>query len=426
MICVNDFKGLTDNDVIEKALSNRTADGIVVIPPRISDIEPQRRMWLLDRAILIPEDTTVILQNCTIKLSDSCRDNFFRSANCGFGIENPPRLRNIHIRGEGLSALVGADHPRATGDGGKILACPCPYTPEDICRMAPWVPEERRSPEKLDFDLDSHSHSYGTDAGKEGESQYGDWRGVGILLANVEDFSIENLRIVKSHGWGISLEACADGRVEKISFDANMSKEIDGMLNNMENQDGIDIRNGCHHIIISDITGNTGDDVIALTAIVSDKWSYKPGGSLRTTHVMHNDWSRRDRDIHDVIIRNVIAWSQLCHTILLLPANSRIWNVVIDGIIDNPPPGQTHQAVLKFGSFGYGSNLPGSLSNITVSNVICNCSLPIRVDGYLKDSVITNVVNSNPDTPVVRVRRKGGLDNVQISNIATAGKTIIE
>ena len=50
---------------------------------------------------------------------------------------------------------------------------------------------------------------------------------------------------------------------------------------------------------------------------------------------------------------------------------------------------------------------------------------PITVAGYLKDSVITNVVNSNPDTPVVIVKRENGLDNVQISNISTLGKEIV-
>ena len=288
MINVNNYNGLSDNEVIENAIQNRTSDGIVLIPPRVSDLEPERDYWLLDRAILLPANTTVILQNCTIKLSDRCRDNFFRSANCGLGIADPERIQNIHIRGEGLCTLQGADHPRATGDGGKILACPCPYEPEDLCRLAPWVPEERRSPEKLDF-WDAHDHSYGTDAGKEGESQYGDWRGIGILLANVEHFSIENVRIVESHGWGISLEACAHGSVQKINFEARMSKMIDGLRQNMENQDGVDIRNGCHHIIISDITGRTGDDMVALTAIAGDE--VRPGGSLCTTHVMHSDWS---------------------------------------------------------------------------------------------------------------------------------------
>ena len=68
MINVNDFKLLTDNETIENAISNRQADGIVIIPPRVSDIEPERTYWLLDRAILIPENTTIILQNCMIKL----------------------------------------------------------------------------------------------------------------------------------------------------------------------------------------------------------------------------------------------------------------------------------------------------------------------------------------------------------------------
>ena len=82
-----------------------------------------------------------------------------------------------------------------------------------------------------------------------------DWRGIGVLFANVSDFSISGLRIKDSHGWGISLEACSNGRVEKIDFDAHMHKMIDGVYMNTENQDGIDLRNGCHHIVVSDVTG---------------------------------------------------------------------------------------------------------------------------------------------------------------------------
>ena len=80
------------------------------------------------------------------------------------------------------------------------------------------------------------------------------------------------------------------------------------MLQNMENQDGVDNRNGCHDILITDITGRTGDDMVALTAIANDDEPYLPGGSLCTTHVMPNDWSKRDRDIHDIVIRNVMGY----------------------------------------------------------------------------------------------------------------------
>lgn len=417
MINVNHFDGINDSDVINEAIANRDADGIVIIPPRSSFFESERDYWLLDSAILLPENTTVVLQNCTIKLSDKCRDNFFRSANCGMGIEYPEKLENIHIRGEGLCTLLGADHPRAVGDASKILANPCPYTEEDLCKYADWIPEERRLGKELLFS-DKHDHSYGTDAGKKNESQVGDWRGIGILLANVDHFSISNVKIVESHGWGISLEACSNGKVENIEFDARMHKEIDGMLHNMENQDGVDLRNGCHHITVSDIHGRTGDDLIALTAIASPQ--FHPGGVLENTEVMHNDWTKREHGIHDIMIRNVSGYSQLCHIVRLLSCNTKIWNVVIDGVIDTPPEDVKHSSTIFIGEKKdtlYGKILPDGVSNISISNVICKSKKAIYVAGYLKDSVITNVINGNPDCPTLGVYREDGLVNVKTCNL---------
>ena len=415
MVIANNFTGANDSEILNNAVQNRGADGIVVIPPR--QIDETRDYWLLDSAVLLPENTTVILQNAKIKLSDRCRDNFFRTANCGLGIEDPSPIRNVHIRGEGVCLLEGADHPRATGDSSKLQHAPCPHFPEDICNIADWIPEERRTPEKVTF-WDIHCHSYGTDAGKEGESQYGDWRGIGILFANTEDFSISGLRIKDSHGWAISVEACSGGRIEKIDFDARMHKLIDGTYMNMENEDGIDIRNGCHHIVISDITGNTGDDVIALTAIASNS-TYRPGGSLRSTHVMHNDWSKREKDIHDIIIKNVIAHSYLCYVIRLLPAMASVYNVVIDGIIDTQPNQLNYGGTLLLGSAdtAYGKNERDGMRNITVSNVICNSRRAVNIAGFLTDSVITNIVNRNPECETITVDRENGLNNVSISNV---------
>ena len=423
MVNVNDFIRESDSEAIEAAIAGRGGDGIVVISPRESAVEPDRGYWLIDRAVLLPENTTVILRNCRIKLSDRCRDNFFRTANCGLGIADPAPLKNVHIRGEGLCVLEGADHPRASGDSSKTLHALCPFTPEDLCRYADWIPEERRSPDKLDF-WDQHDHSYGTDALDPNESHYGDWRGIGVLFANCSEFSISGLKIVDSHGWGISLEACSFGSVRNIEFDMRMSKMIDGMLSNMENQDGIDIRNGCHHITISDISGETGDDMIALTAIVPDKEVYRPGGSLRSTHVMHNDWSRRARDIHDIVIRNVIGHSYLCFLLRLLPANTKIYDVVIDGLIDiQRPIEHRHGGTLLLGDGGgYGTNRPESMKNITISNVICSSNRAVCLEGYMKDSCITNIVNTNPGCEAIHVSRENGAVNVTMSNITQAEK----
>ena len=424
MKTVNDYFGLSDNEKIEAAIREREG-GIVILPPRKA--EDGRDWWLLDRAILLPENTTFIIENAKIKLSDNCRDNFFRTANSGLGIAEVEPIRNVHIKGVGLCILEGADHPRSTGDGSKILACPCPKKPEDICAMEdPWVPEERRSPEKLTF-WDQHDHSYGTDAGKEGESQYGDWRDIGILFANASYSSVENLRMVNFHGWGISWEACSFGEIRNIDFDACMAMEIDGMLHNTENQDGIDLRNGCHDILISDITGGTGDDLIALTAIAG--YEVRPGGSLQTTHVMPCDWTKREKDIHDIIIRNVKGYSKgrICNHIRLLPAGCSIYNVVIDGVVDTSPA-DFYQAgcVILLGDSGfYGENLTDGMRYITISNVICKSNQAVIVGGYLKDSVISNVVNRNPDCPVIRVERKDGMVNVKTSNLVSVGKETI-
>lgn len=426
MINVNDYKGRTDSERIENAMAHLEKDGIIQIPPR--EDADGRTEWLIDRAIILNENTTVILQNCTIKLSDNCRDNFFRSGNCGLGIEDIKPMSNIHIIGVGQCVLKGADHPRATGDASKVLSCPCPKTKEDLCRLADWIPEERRTLDKITFN-DEHYHSYGTDAGKENESQKGDWRGIGILLANVERFSIQNLRIIDSHGWGISCENCAYGRIEKIDFDACMARMIDGMLMNSENQDGIDIRNGCHDIIISDITGGTGDDVIALTAIASKQ--YYPSGSLCRTHVMHSDWTKREKDIHDIIIRNVSAFSKgnVCHHILLLPANgSKIYNVVIDGLVDVAPEGLCQGGGIKLGCGDgeYGFSTKEGMSNITISNCIFCSRRAIIVEGYIVDSCFSNIVNKNTNCPAINVLRKGGMKNVAVSNIISKGGEIVE
>ncbi len=421
---VNNYFGASDNDRIEAAIKNRK-NGVVVISPRESDIEPERTYWLLDRAILIPENTTVILRNCKIKLSDKCRDNFFRSANCGFGIEYPLPISNIHIKGEGLCILEGADHPRSTGDGSKILKNPCPKYKEDILKYADWISDEKRQSGEIDF-ADEHDYSYGTDAGKENESQYGDWRNVGILFANASYCSVENIKMVRYHAWGISWEACSQGYIDRVEFDACMSVKIDGMLSNTENQDGIDLRNGCHDITISNITGGTGDDVIALTAICSN--NYLPGGSLKTTHAMHNDWTRRETDIYNINISNVSAYSKsgICWVVRLLPVECNIHNVIINNIIDTSPEGYAKAGVILLGEPDgiYGRNLPGSMKNIIISNVIGNCNTTILLQGYLEDSVISNVITKGKDSCTIYVPRQNGLKNVEISNIATHGAVL--
>lgn len=350
----------------------------------------ERDIWVIDSAILVPGNVRLIIDNTTIKLSNSCRDNMIRSTNRMWNHKTNSPLKNIHITGIGNAVLEGADIPRATGDSGKPL-----YKPG-------FIPEG--------------SVSFGTDAGKAGVRQKGDWRNIGILLTKTHDFSIENIRIRDSHSWGISLEACTNGRVRNIEFDSRNGKNVNGQWELFRNQDGLDLRRGCRNILIENITGNSGDDLIALTAISSKQ--HRPGGNKTIS----------DEDICNITIRNVRGYCVGGHHIIrfLNTRGIKIYNVICDGVIDTSPAGHRNAATIKIGDNNkkWGGVTPlGDTYGIQISNVISYSENPILIAGSLQDSIISNVINHNPQTtPVVYQSGRQNVKNCIIVNTLTGGK----
>ena len=234
-------------------------------------------------------------------------------------------MQNVHIRGIGRVVLEGADHPRATGDSGKTIG----------------------------------DKTYGTDAGVAGESQTGDWRNIGILLAFVDGFSIENLAIQDSHCWAISLERCAHGRLRDLDFASSGFKIIDGAGQTILNQDGIDLRLGCHEILIENVTGYTGDDLVALTAIPSADSAAGAGGTTSTMVSSAADRGGGRDDIRHVILRNIIGYCRGGHHIvrLLNTSGVRMHDILLDGLIDTSPDDLRCRAAVKIGDSGYGGGV---------------------------------------------------------------------
>ena len=367
----NEFEG-TDVERINKAIEAAVAAGCRAVIPRFNSRGGQRRdLWLLDSAILLRSNTTLELEGCHIKLSDRCRDNFIRSANCGLGITDIEPMRNIHIRGIGDVVLTGADHPRATGDGGKKIG----------------------------------TRTYGTDAGVDGESQTGDWRNIGILLAFVERFSIENLTIRDSHAWAISLERCAHGRLRDLDFASSEFKVIDGARRKILNQDGIDLRLGCHDILIENVTGHTGDDLIALTAI--PRADSTAGGTTSTMVSNKADRGEGRDDIRHVILRNIKGYCRGGHHIvrLLNTSGVRMHDILLDGLVDTSPEGVQCRAAVKIGDHAYGGGVAplGDTSRVIVSNVISKAKHTILIGGSLSDSILTNIIRYGAQGDVVTI-----------------------
>ncbi len=387
VITPNDFKG-SDSERINQAIVTAGAAGKRVVIPKINQGDgAAREVWLLDSAILVQSGTTLELDNCHIKLSDRCRDNFIRSGNCGLGITDIAPMSDIHIKGAGSVLLEGADHPRATGDAAKTLG----------------------------------ERTYGTDAGAAGENQTGDWRNIGVLLAFVEHFSIENLRIKDSHCWAISLERCAYGRVRDIDFASCGNKMIDGVSQTILNQDGLDLRQGCHDIAIENITGYTGDDLVALTNILRPE---RPAGSTISTMVSsgENRGGGLD-DIRYVTIRNVRGYCAGGHHIVrfLNASGLKLHDIILDGLMDTSGSGKRDRAALKIGDNNpkWGGVTPlGDTYRIFVSNIMSRAEHTILIAGSLSESLITNVIKYDaPGEPITYESGVGNVRQVEISQV---------
>ena len=385
----NNYEG-SDIERINAAVRDaRTNGGIVRIFKRKPDKTSDRDFWLIDSAILLPENTTLYLMNCKIKLSDRARDNWIRSANCIVGNPEVKEISGIHIIGEGSAVLEGADHPRATGDGGKTLGV----------------------------------QTYGTDAGKKKCSQKGDWRNIGILLARVKKFSIKNISLINSHAWAISLEACDTGIIRDLDFSSSELVTIDGKRVRILNRDGLDLRKGCRNITIENITGNTGDDLIALTALGN---RVRKSGLLRGTEFYGGSSEPGAKDLFNISIRNVRGYCAGGHHIIRLLNNSgiKLYNIQISNLLDTSPDGIHAKAAIKIGDQAYGGPAPlGDTSNIQISTVHSKALNAILLGGSLKNSMISDVFVSDPNGEAVTLQvNTVQSSGVILNNIRTVGK----
>lgn len=385
----NNYTG-SDIERINAAIRDaRNTGGIVRIFKRKPDKKSDRDFWLIDSAILLPENTTLYLMNCKIKLSDKSRDNWIRSANCIAGNPEVKTLSNIHIIGEGSAVLEGADHPRATGDSGKTLGV----------------------------------QTYGTDAGKKNRSQKGDWRNIGILLVKVQNFSIKNLSLKNSHAWAVSLESCDIGVIRDLHFDSSENVMIDGKKERILNRDGLDLRKGCRNITIENITGSTGDDLIALTAL--GKKVFK-SGLLQRTEFYGGSTEPGEPDLFNISIRNVRGYCAGGHHIIRLLNNSgiKLYNIEINHLFDSSPDGIQAKAAIKIGDQNYGGSSPlGDTFDIQISTVHSKARNAVLLGGSLKNAMISDVFVSNSQGDGVVLQTESvKTDGVILNNIKTAGK----
>lgn len=260
----------TDSQSIQNAVDSAAKTGICrVLIPRIND-RTGKAQWDIDKAIILPSNIEVVLDNCYLRQADGCMDNVFRS----FVKEEDGALEEKHdirIIGRGKAVIDGAVHNGLT---------------------------EHTSLK------DGRPHITKNNM---------------ILLFNVKNFLIEGISFLNQRWWAINLISCTYGRLTNLYIHSECEQP---------NCDGIDLREGCHDIIIENITGQAGDDLIALSAI-GTSYGNEKGERMRF------NVPGKCQDIHDITIKNIIGTSVNCAVIAIRYSEGRkLYNVTIDNVHD--------------------------------------------------------------------------------------------
>lgn len=154
-----------------------------------------------------------------------------------------------------------------------------------------------------------------------------------VLFTNVDGFRISGISCHNQRWWALNFIYCRGGYIGNIDFKAcdigiaPDGTEYHGLISGkygeilVKNADGIDLRQGCHDIVIENISGFTEDDTIALTGL---------------NGIMEQEFRVEGLcpDICNVKIRKVRS-SAFCTIVRLLNQSGiRLHDIDIDGVYD--------------------------------------------------------------------------------------------
>lgn len=347
-----DFAGRSMSEKIAKALESIRENGGGSI------LFKDTPVYLIDKAIELPSDTEMIIDDCMIKLSDHVFDNIIRSGNLIIDSDHP---------NEYVSSLAAARNIKITGKGNAVV--------EGADDFYEGVNPKSGQTEKWLGD-------------------FWGWRNFSILFSFVDGFSVSGITLRKTHSWGIVFtNGCRNGRVSDISLHTTV-----------KNGDGISIIQGGSDILIENVSGSTSDDAIVLAAFDETRWS-NPKYIFPLLPVRYSDYSY-GADIHDVTIRNVHV-SGKYHEVIFLPSRPQIYNIRCENISDGLEGGKN--VIIRFygnGQYGKGFK-PGNVHHVTLDGITSNMArATIEKLAPVYDCTFKNLTQNNPQGVLVSIPDK--------------------
>jgi len=306
--------------------------------------------WEIDTAIRIPGDFTLILEGCHLRMAEGCYSNMFVNYHhdTDLGRTTAGTDRNISIIGKNGPVL----------DGGIYNGL------SEKTQLKNGLPPI--------------------------------WKNNLILFTNVDGFHISGISCRNQRWWALNFVYCCNGTLTNIDFCAcdigidENGQAYRGLKRNkyeeilVKNADGIDLRQGCHHISVDEITGFCEDDSVAITGLP---------GRLEKSFTVEG----LSGDIHDITVKNVCTTSFWANVRLLNQGGVRLYNVLVDGVND------TSENSPHLDKSGYGvrvgdARLYGSrhataeeTANITIRNVNSRGKYAVSLAGAMSNLTLENI-----------------------------------
>ena len=324
--------GASDSETIQNAIAAAVKDGCrKVVIPRWNARRDETK-WVIGKAIRIPDHFTIVLDNCYLIQETGVFDHIFTNEHS----YEPEIIRTLEGEAKDITIL---------GVGNTIL------------------------------DGGEHNHLLEKTRGKYGLPS-SVLPNTMFFFVNVDGLRVENLHIQNQRWWAFTHIFCRNAKLKNLDFFA---------IPHVNNMDGIDLRVGCNHFEIENITGRTGDDNIALTAL--------PCGGIETRFKVEG----KDPDIHDVTIKNVKGDPYYCYNVRLLNQDgSKIYNIDIDTIMDvsdftkKKPSG----SCVGIGAVLYWTKrraVPGETHHITARNITSRSGITVMLNNTCEDSLFSNI-----------------------------------
>ena len=306
--------------------------------------------WEIDEAIRLPSNFTLILEDCHLRLADGCYCNIFVNAahDTDFGRTVAGRDRNIRVLGRGRAILDGGNY---NGLSERT--------------------EQRNGLPPI-------------------------WRNNLLLFTNVDGFKISGISCHRQRWWALNFLYCAHGYVGNIDFLADdtaidpFGSVYHGLKRDayedilVKNADGVDLRAGCHDIVIENLSGFTEDDSVALTALDGDLERHFAVDGLSP-------------DIYNVEIRNIRTSAFCTNVRLLAQGGVKLHDVVIDGVYDaslgSPHMDRGLYAVRVGDTHLYGARhaTREEAYNIQIKNVVGGGQYAVALAGEIGNLVLCGV-----------------------------------